>query len=138
MEIEGRSLSALPWDAEANLGRDGVEGGFGAVVGHVVPMLRAVARSAWGGRRECLLLALVAEEPTVGLNMLVIYATPFETLGFYENGRSQTAPCPSGAQGDESRIRRLIRERRPTLVASVKTCDEYRRSLRIDSTCLKR
>ena len=37
-------------------------------------MPQAAASSAWSGRRECLLLALVAEEPTVGLNMLVIYA----------------------------------------------------------------
>lgn len=74
MGIEGSSPSTLPREAEANPGRGDVEGGFEAVARQVVTMPRAAARSAWSGRRECLLLALVAEEPTVGLNILVICA----------------------------------------------------------------
>jgi hypothetical protein len=74
MGNEGSSPSASPPYAEANLGRDGVEGGFEAVARHVVTMQRAAPGSAWSGRRECLLLALVAEEPTVGMKILVIYA----------------------------------------------------------------
>ncbi len=74
MGIEGSSPSTLTWDAEANLGREVAEDGFEAVGRHIVTMPRAAARFGWRGGRECLLLALVAGEPTVGLNMLVIYA----------------------------------------------------------------
>ncbi|PMS22790.1 hypothetical protein C0Z16_32885 [Paraburkholderia rhynchosiae] len=68
------SPSALPPDAEANLGRDGVEGGFEGVDRDDVTMPRAAPGAAWSGRRECLLLALVAEEPTVRMKILVICA----------------------------------------------------------------
>jgi hypothetical protein len=66
---EGGSPSAVPQDVEANLGRDGLERGFEAVVCHVVAVPRAAARSARSGTRKRLLLAPVAGEPTVGLNI---------------------------------------------------------------------
>lgn len=68
------SPSALPPDAEANLGRDDVKGGFEGVDRDDVTMSRAAPGSAWSGRRKYLRLALVAEEPTVGMKILVIYA----------------------------------------------------------------
>lgn len=84
MNRRGRNLERL-WginrahrqpspDAEANLGRDGVKGGLEGVARDDVTMPRAAPGSAWSGRRKCLLSALVAEEPTVGIKILVIYA----------------------------------------------------------------
>jgi hypothetical protein len=94
MGNKASSPSALPPDAEANLGRNGFEGGFEDVVRDDVTMPRAAPGSAWSGRRECLLLALVAEEPTVGMKILVIYA---HTLPRNVGGRESDG-CAGGSR----------------------------------------
>ena len=60
----------MPQDVEASLRADRHQRGFEAVACYVVAVPRAAVKSARSDTHKRLLLALVAEEPTVGLNSL--------------------------------------------------------------------